>query len=273
MPELPEVETVRRSLEPLLIGRTISAVRINYGGIIKKPSPHEFVAEIQGRRFEQLNRRGKYLLCELSGCKTLVIHLRMTGRLTVAEQNIPPAKHTHLIFVLDNGRELRFNDVRKFGLVYLLDQGRYEEAGGLATLGPEPLDPRFTEDELTRRLKDKKTNLKSFLLDQQQIAGLGNIYADETLFTAGLNPERNTGSLSSAEITRLYQALRSTLQEGIELRGTTFRDYVDGTGAKGGYQERLKVYGRSGQKCICGNILLKKKLAGRTTVFCPNCQV
>lgn len=273
MPELPEVETVRRSLEPLLIGRTIITAHIYYGGIIKKPTPTEFKEDIKGLKFEGLNRRGKYLLCELSGGKTLIIHLRMTGRLTVAAQDEPLAKHTHLVFDLDNSSELRFNDVRKFGLVYLVDKNHYEEAGGLATLGPEPLDQNFTVQELTRRLAGKKTNLKAFLLNQQQIAGLGNIYADEALFAAGLHPERKTYSLSQAEIERLYHSLRNTLQEGIEFRGTSFRDYVDGTGAKGGFQERLKVYGKAGQKCDCGSLLLKKTVAGRTTVFCPQCQV
>ncbi|MFY9175577.1 MAG: DNA-formamidopyrimidine glycosylase [Peptococcia bacterium] len=273
MPELPEVETVRRSLEPLLVGRKIIDTQIYYGGIIKKPTPEEFREEIKGRKFEKLNRRGKYLLAVLSGAKTLVVHLRMTGRLTVTEESKPLDKHTHLVFTLDNGCELRFNDVRKFGLIYLVDNNRYQEAGGLASLGPEPLEPDFTVEELSRRLESKNTKLKSFLLDQRQIAGLGNIYADEALFAAGLHPERRTGSLTQKEIEGLYQALRSVLQAGIELRGTTFRDYVDGTGAKGGFQDRLKVYGRAGQKCDCGCILLKKTVAGRTTVFCPTCQI
>jgi len=272
MPELPEVETVRRSLEPLLLGRTIEKARIYYGGIIKKPSPTDFAAAMAKRRIEKVGRRGKYLLFELSGCQTLVIHLRMTGRLTVAERNTVLPAHTHLVFELDNGQELRFNDVRKFGLVYLVNQDCFQEAGGLHTLGPEPLGPDFTLQGLQSRLCAKKARLKSFLLDQTEIAGIGNIYADEAMFRAGLHPERITASLKPAEISRLYRAIRETLQEGIDFRGTSFRDYVDGKGEKGGFQDRLKVYGRAGQSCICGTVLQKKTVAGRTTVFCPHCQ-
>ncbi len=273
MPELPEVETVRRSLEPLLLGRNVKAAHIYYGGIIKKPSPEEFSEGIKGKQIERVGRRGKYLLFEISGCHTLVIHLRMTGQLTVVEASVPLPSHTHLVFELDDGRELRFKDVRKFGLVYLVANDCYHEAGGLSTLGPEPLEPEFTVQELTLRLGKKKTNLKAFLLDQRQIAGIGNIYADEGLFRAGLRPERITKSLTAGEISRLHQAIRIILQEGVDLRGTSFRDYIDGLGNKGGFQEQLKVYGRAGERCGCGSILEKKIVAGRTTVYCPKCQI
>lgn len=272
MPELPEVETVRRSLEPLLLGRKIAAVHIHYGGIIKKPSPKEFVNALKGLTIESVGRRGKYLLVELRSCQTLVIHLRMTGQLTVVEQKVPLPTHTHLVFVLDNGTELRFNDVRKFGLVYLIAKDCFHEAGGLSNLGPEPLEKEFTLEYLKTRLQGKKGKLKSFLLDQTQIAGIGNIYADEAMFRAGLHPERVTASLTLAEITRLHQAIQMTLQEGINFRGTSIKDYVDGKGEKGGFQERLKVYGRAGKSCDCGCSLEKKTVAGRTTVYCPRCQ-
>jgi len=273
MPELPEVETVRRSLEPLLIGRTIMAAHIYYGGIIKKPSPEEFVNDVKGLRIEAIGRRGKYLLLELGGCRTLVIHLRMTGQLTIVAEELPLPAHTHLVFVLDDGSELRFNDVRKFGLVYLVSKDCLQEAGGLYTLGPEPLGDSFTEEYLKEKLLKKKVKLKAFLLDQTQIAGIGNIYADEAMFRAGLHPERVTASLKTAEITRLFQAIRSTLQEGVDFRGTSIRDYVDGQGEKGGFQDRLKVYGRAGKTCDCGVVLEKKTVAGRTTVYCPRCQI
>mgnify|MGYP001174231251 CR=1 FL=1 len=272
MPELPEVETVRRSLEPKLVGRTILSLQIHYGGIIKKPEPSELAESIKGQRIERLDRRGKYLLFELSDEKTLVVHLRMTGRLTVEEAGSPLAKHTHLVFSLDNGRELRFNDVRKFGMVYLLPGDDYQAVEVLYTLGPEPLSGEFTAAELLQRLQRKKIKLKTFLLDQKEIAGLGNIYADEAMFRAGLHPERITNGISEAEASRLHQAIQKVLQEGIEYRGTTFRDYVDGNGAKGRFQERLKVYGRAGKECECGAILQKKTVAGRTTVYCPHCQ-
>lgn len=272
MPELPEVETVRRSLEPLLQGCTIKTAHVHYPGIIKHPDPKEFAVRIQGQTIEKVGRRGKYLILELSGGQTLVIHLRMTGRLTVCEQAAELPKHTHLVFDLDDGRELRFNDVRKFGLVYLLANNDYREAGGLFTLGPEPLEEAFTPEELAFRLGCKKVKLKAFLLDQTQIAGIGNIYADESLFCAGLHPERITDSLSEEEVFRLYQAIRSTLREGIACRGASIKDYVDGSGERGEFQERLKVYGRAGEDCTCGRKLERITVAGRTTVYCPGCQ-
>jgi len=272
MPELPEVETVRRSLEPALLGRTIRKVNIYYGGIIKKPDPGQFAQLIKDRRIEKVSRRGKYLLLELSGALLLVIHLRMTGQLTVAEQETPLADHTHLVFALDNGHELRFRDVRKFGLIYLIAKDCLQDAGGLCTLGPEPLGEDFTPAYLAHCLRNKRVKLKALLLDQTAVAGIGNIYADEALFRAGLHPERLACQLDEMEISRLHQAIRAVLQEGIDYRGTSFRDYVDGQGEKGGFQNRLKVYGRAGEKCSCGAVLEKKTVAGRTTVYCPRCQ-
>lgn len=274
MPELPEVETVKRTLEPDLIEQKITGVRVLYGGIIKIPAPEQFAQELIGRIFQGIRRRGKYLVFSLSGNLNLVIHLRMTGQLVVCENTKPLDKHTHLVFQLDNGRELRFTDIRKFGLVYLVGEGCYEDIGGLYNLGPEPLEEEFTLQGLRESLQKKgKTRLKAFLLDQSQVAGIGNIYADEILFAAGLHPERRAGCLQPHEEDRLYAAIRSRLQESVNLRGTTIRDYVDGRGEKGRFQEKLKVYGRGGQRCHCGSLLEKIIVAGRTTVFCPKCQV
>lgn len=274
MPELPEVETVRRTLEPDLINQKIKAVRVYYGGIIKRPDPEQFVTELAGRMIKGIRRRGKYLIFNVSDGLDLVIHLRMTGQLVVCEPDLPLNKHTHLVFTLGDGRDLRFTDTRKFGLIYLVEQGRYESISGLFKLGPEPLEEEFTPEVLQNSLQKKSgTGLKAFLLDQSQLAGIGNIYADEILFAAGLHPTRPAGSLKPREVKRLYESIRSRLQEGVEMRGTTIRNYVDGRGVKGGFQEKLKVYGRGGDFCRCGAVLEKITAAGRTTVFCPRCQV
>lgn len=273
MPELPEVETVRRSLEPILLGKTILQVVINYSGIIKKPDPSGFRAILEGRSILGVGRRGKYLLFKLSGNYTLVIHLRMTGQLVLVEKGRESTKHTHLIFHLNEDIDLHFVDIRKFGMVYLIPTEHWNEIGGLAGLGPEPLSADFTQSYLEERISAGKGNLKSFLLDQSQIAGIGNIYADEILFEAGLHPERLRLTLSGEEIERLYLAINLKIKEGIEYRGTSIRDYVDGRGEKGGFQDRLKVYDRGGKNCVkCGNTLIKGIVAGRGTVYCPNCQ-
>ena len=273
MPELPEVETVRRTLEPFLVGRRIEDIIIHYGGIIKKPEPLEFIKLATGQVIRSIKRRGKYLLFQLGVEYTLVIHLRMTGQLTMSQQEAAVAKHTHLIFRLDNGRELRFTDIRKFGMVYLIPTGAWHEAGGLVRLGPEPLDDEFTAEGLCEIIKGKKGKLKAFLLDQTRIAGIGNIYADEIMFAAGLSPQRQIETLSKKEMELLYAAIRAKLQEGVEYQGTSIRDYVNGLGEKGGFQHRLKVYDCAGQQCErCGTTLIKANVCGRGTVFCPQCQ-
>lgn len=274
MPELPEVETIRRSLEPLVRDRVIESVEIHYGGIIKCPEPEIFARLLQNKTIRGIGRRGKYLLFTLSDNYTLIIHLRMTGRLTVAVPGAEPlAKHTHLVFSLSDGRELRFTDQRKFGLVYLVKTGDWSGIKGLCGLGPEPLEEGFTLAGLEEMAKKVKGGLKSFLLNQKRIAGIGNIYADEILFEAGLHPQRRLESLSRDEVGRLYRAIRRKLAEGIEYRGTSFRDYVDGKGEKGGFQEKLQVYDRANEPCVrCGRRLVRIVAAGRGTVFCPHCQ-
>jgi formamidopyrimidine-DNA glycosylase len=273
MPELPEVETVKRSLAPCLKGKKIENVKIFFDGIIKYPTSTLFRETIIGRTIVDLERRGKYLLFVLDKSFTLVIHLRMTGQLTVCSQSLPINKHTHLIFSLSSKQELRFTDIRKFGLVYLVPTGDWKCIKGLWNLGYEPLGEDFTLQAFTELLKGKKGKLKSFLLDQSKIAGIGNIYADEILFQAGLHPERTIKTLKTAEVKKLYQAIRLTLEEAVIYRGTSLRDYVDGHGEKGGFQERLQVYGRRGEPCYrCQTPLERIVVAGRGTVFCPRCQ-
>lgn len=273
MPELPEVETVRRTLIPWVVGTKIKEVQIFYAGIIKNIEPPTFQKILQGQRIDGLKRRGKYLLFELANERTLIIHLRMTGRLMICNHKDPLLKHTHLVFSLDNNLQMRFVDTRKFGLVYLVHGEDFTKISGLYTLGPEPLGEDFNFEEFKKRLGSKKVQLKTFLLDQRQIAGIGNIYADEILFFARLNPQRLTNTLTPEEAQNLYQAIRSRLTEGVRLRGTTIKDYVDGRGEKGQFQHQLKVYGRYGKNCLeCGTSLQKTIVAGRTTVYCPYCQ-
>ncbi len=274
MPELPEVETVKRSLEPLVKGRIIEKTDVFYSGIIKKPGAEEFIQYLQGKEIQGIKRRGKYLLFSLGQGGLLVIHLRMTGQLVFSRKGEELIKHTHLVLHLSGGDELRFIDIRKFGLVYLIPTGKWEEAGGLSTLGPEPLEAEFSLSAFQKALQQKKVGVKAFLLDQRNIAGIGNIYADEILFTAGLRPQRNVNSIVNEEAGCLYDAIRAVLAEGIKYRGTSIRDYVDGKGERGRFQEKLKVYDRAGKSCVrCGTVLVKETVAGRGTVYCPSCQV
>ncbi|MDX9872780.1 MAG: DNA-formamidopyrimidine glycosylase, partial [Clostridia bacterium] len=207
MPELPEVETVRRSLQLLLEGQKITGVEVFYGGIIKNVDAEEFAALSKDKSIVSIGRRGKYLLLELSEGYTLVIHLRMTGQLLYTQADEPVTKHTHILFHLSGGHELRFVDVRKFGLIFLVKTGRWEACGGLANLGPEPLEEAFTLRAWNKLIANQKGGLKAFLLDQRKIAGIGNIYADEILFAAGLHPLKRVESLKPKEIAALYSAI------------------------------------------------------------------
>jgi formamidopyrimidine-DNA glycosylase len=273
MPELPEVETVRRTLEPSLVGKTIIKVEIVTGKIVKQPGLEEFNTELQGREVAAVKRRGKYLLLELSGNKTLVVHLRMTGQFTYCSSATKREKHTHLMFTLSDGQQLRYVDTRQFGEMHLLPTEEYSSIRGLSALGPEPLGEGFYLQGFQQQLAGKKTKLKALLLDQSFLAGMGNIYVDEALFRAGVQPDRSANSLTAKEAGAVYTAVREVLAEGIEFRGTSIKDYVDGDGRSGSFQERLQVYGRAGATCKrCGDTLEKARVAGRTTVFCSRCQ-
>jgi len=273
VPELPEVETIKNTLLSKLVGRRIMKVTATLPRLIKIPTPEKFVSLIKGKEIKHLFRRGKYLLLNLSGGYLLIFHLRMTGRLLYLPADAPVVKHTHLIFHLDNGEQLRFHDLRTFGTIYLVQEGELGLIRGLVTLGPEPLGPRFTPDYLREVLAGRQTTIKGALLNQELLAGLGNIYVDESLFRAGIHPARRAGSLTGDEVFRLHRAIRSVLEEGIRYRGTSVRDYVDGEGKTGGFQERLAVYGRRGQPCVkCGTPLELARIAGRGSVYCPRCQ-
>ncbi|KJR98003.1 MAG: formamidopyrimidine-DNA glycosylase [Peptococcaceae bacterium BRH_c4a] len=273
MPELPEVETVKRSLEAQILGLSFTEIELMMPKIVKTPSPNSFAENLTGKKIKKLGRRGKYLLIHLSDNLTMVIHLRMTGRLVYSPQDKPAEKHTHAIFKLDNGFSLHYSDIRQFGRMGLTDTDKLEAFPGLKDLGIEPLNENFTRDFLKRELKRKRTKIKPLLLDQTFIAGLGNIYADEALHRARINPEKIAVNLTARETARLYQSIRDVLSEGIENRGTSFRDYVDGNGQAGSNQESLRVYDREGKPCLgCGKTVARIRLAGRSTYYCPKCQ-
>lgn len=286
MPELPEVETIRRDLESLLVGRVFAQPEVRLPKIVKS-NQGEFAELLTNAEITGIDRVGKLLLFRLKDRPvSLHIHLKMTGQLIyrtddrfVAGGHPWPAlttelphKYTHLIFPFTDGTKLYFNDLRQFGFARLAPATEEEQVR--QKFGLEPHDPEFTFDHFRSLLRGRKTILKAFLLNQQLIAGLGNIYADEVCFAAHVRPDRPTASLTETEQDRLFQACRDILAEAITHRGTTLHDYVDGNGEPGGYAKLLKVYGREGQHCLrCKNgVIAKIRLAGRGTHFCPNCQ-
>lgn len=272
MPELPEVETIKRSLAPRLLGKRIEDLEVLLPKAVKGIPPEEARARLRGQVIGGLARRGKYLLLELAGGDRLAFHLRMTGQLLLRAAGSPREAHTHLIFALSGHAELRYADLRKFGGFHYLGPGS-PPPKGLADLGPEPLGGGFTPAYLAGLLAGRRGPLKGLLLDQRRIAGVGNIYADEILHRAGLAPTRPAASLGAPETERLFRAIRDVLAEGIAHRGTTMRNYVDGDGRPGEYQERLRVYGRAGGPCPdCGGEIRRLVVAGRGTYYCPACQ-
>lgn len=274
MPELPEVETVRRSLAPQIIGKNIKRVEIRLPRMVKGCPPEYLVGNAAGRKINRIDRRGKFLLLRLSQGYTLVVHLGMTGRLYYTRE-VPYGgfpKHTHAVFHLDDGGFVVYCDPRQFGrLVLARDPEEVIEA--LHHMGPEPLGRSFSPEYLADVLKGRRGKVKQLLLDQNLIAGIGNIYADEALFDAGIHPERRGESLSEEEVARLYHSVRRVLNKGIRHRGTTISDYVDGRGVPGEFQNKLKVYGREGEPCPrCDGTIHRIRVAGRSSYYCPLCQ-
>lgn len=272
MPELPEVETIVRGLGPILKGRAIRRVHVLQENVVAYPSPEDFRRELTGRRIGRLSRRGKYILLHLSGGLILTIHLRMTGQLVYQPEAGSLPKHTHVALELDSGL-LRFTDTRRFGRLWLISEAETDKVSGLSALGVEPLNKEFTEDSFKELLRGRRGRIKSLLLDQHLIAGLGNIYTDEALHRAGIHPARSAADLSARETRALYQAVREILTEGIAHGGTSIRDYVDAAGEEGHFQKKLRVYGRGGKPCArCGRPITRTVCAGRGTYYCPHCQ-
>jgi formamidopyrimidine-DNA glycosylase len=271
MPELPEVETIVRSLRSDLSGRIILAAAVSWPRTVAASTVEAFRQRIAGQRVETVGRRGKYITLRLSGGDWLLIHLKMSGRLQVAPAETPPGEHVRAVFYLDDGRQLVFRDPRKFGRLHLTD----DPETVLGALGPEPLADDFTPGAFADRLRRRRGRLKPLLLNQQFVAGLGNIYADEALFAARLHPQRTADTLSDAEIAALYHAVRRVLHQGIENHGTTLDDrgYRDARDEAGSNQENLYAYGRTGQPCAeCGAPIQRIVLNGRSAHFCPHCQ-
>lgn len=272
MPELPEVETVRRSLAALLAGRTIKRAEVLLPRIVRTPDAAEFCRLLAGRSIHGVGRRGKYLLLDL-GAEILVSHLRMEGRYGLWGAGEPLEKHTHVIFYLDDETELRYRDVRQFGTMDLVPAADALRLSGLRELGVEPLDSAFTTEYLLGRLKEKRAPIKAALLDQSVVAGLGNIYVDEILFKAGVHPERPAHRLRRGALAAIVSVTRATIAEAIRLGGSSVKSYVDGHGTPGSYQFSLQVYGRAGQPCLrCGDIIRKGRVGGRGTHVCVRCQ-
>jgi formamidopyrimidine-DNA glycosylase len=278
MPELPEVETIRRDLHRKVKDKEIKFVTVNTPKIVKEPPISEFCTQIEGKVFKNINRRGKYLVIELDSGKKLVIHLGMTGLLIYPfnedSKKIINVKHNHLVFTFIDGTKLIFNDVRKFGKIYLVSN--LNEIKGMAKLGLDPLDDCFKEEILVQILnKKKKSKIKSFLMNQEFIAGLGNIYVNEVLYRANIHPLRKISSLHKEEIGNLYQQIKLVLNKAIKSGGSTVADeaYLNTDGEKGKFAEKLQVYARKGEPCVkCGHSIDVVRIEGRSSFICPQCQ-
>ncbi|WP_123039567.1 DNA-formamidopyrimidine glycosylase [Cohnella candidum] len=273
MPELPEVETVRRTLNALIAGKTISEVTVNLPRILQKPDdPAAFSAILEGRTFTTVERRGKFLRLLLDGV-TLVSHLRMEGRYGLYRSEEPVEPHTHVIFRFTDGTELRYKDVRQFGTMHLFAPGEEWSAPPLNKLGLEPLSAEFTPEAFAKALGKRTTKIKPLLLNQEVIVGLGNIYVDEALHASGIHPERTADSLTKREKEKLYHAIIDTLNAAVEAGGSSVKSYVNGQGEMGMFQHRLRAYGRTGEPCdTCGRPIEKSVVGGRGTHVCPACQ-
>jgi formamidopyrimidine-DNA glycosylase len=273
VPELPEVETVRASLEPVLVGRRFEQIEIRDARLTRPFDPDEVAAELKGEVVEALERRGKYLVFRFRSGRVLLVHLRMTGTFRHERNGTPDDDpYRRAVVRLDDGSDIMYRDIRRFGTWLLLEPD--EDARYLATrLGEEPLKKTFTAAALAARLRGRKAPVKAALLDQRAAAGMGNIYADEALWRAKIHPLRPAGDLSPAEIRRLHRGINDAIRAGIARQGTTLRDYRTPDGGSGSMQDELRVYGRGGEPCPrCGTEIAKTRAGGRGTWYCPNCQ-
>ncbi len=276
MPELPEVETVARRLQARLPGAEIRGAEVLWSRTVAHPQPAErFAMEVAGGVVNHVGRRAKSVILYLDDGRVLTVALRMTGALIVAAPGAPPDPHARVVFELADGRQLRFRDARKFGRIGLYPgRGRRRVADVFARHGPEPLAGSFSAARLAERLRRRSARLKTLLLDQSFIAGVGNIYADEALWRARLHPLRRADTLTDVEIARLHRGIRAALREGLAGGGASYRDYVDPDGEPGLAAERMRVYRRTGEPCFrCGRRIERIVVNTRATHFCPHCQV
>ena len=286
MPELPEVETVRRGLEPTLAGARLRRVEARRPDL-RFPFPDGFVRRLTGARVERLERRGKYILAPLDRGETLVVHLGMTGRFEIeaAGQSAPSTRfalaassspqHAHVFFETEAGARITFFDARRFGYMDLIDTARLDAHPRFAAMGPEPLSDAFDADYLKAAFSGRRAGVKTLLLDQSRVAGLGNIYVCEALHRAGVSPLRAASTLSGRKLGEIVAAVRQVLIEAIDAGGSTLRDYAGPDGALGYFQHRFEAYGRAGEACRspgCGGAIRRIVQAGRSTFYCPRCQ-
>lgn len=271
MPEMPEVETVRRTLGPLVVGKTIDHVDIWYDKVITG-DPETFKSELKGKTFTAVDRYAKFLLFRL-GDLTVVSHLRMEGKYHLTTWDAPVDKHEHLQFAFTDGSSLRYADVRKFGRLQLVETGTEFQVTGLKNLGVEANSPEFSLDYFEKGLKKRSMNIKSLLMSQTLVAGLGNIYVDEVLWQSRINPLTPANELTKDQVKCLHSAINETIEEATKYGGTTVHSFLNAEGESGHYQEKLKVYGKEGQPCPrCGEDFVKIKISGRGTTYCLHCQ-
>ncbi|WP_339769057.1 bifunctional DNA-formamidopyrimidine glycosylase/DNA-(apurinic or apyrimidinic site) lyase [uncultured Pseudosulfitobacter sp.] len=282
MPELPEVETVRRGLAPVMEGAVIAQADVNRPDL-RWPFPPDMAARLTGRQVLGLRRRSKYILADLDSGETLLIHLGMSGRMLISGDPLgqfvhdhpAPEKHDHVVLHMDNGARVTFNDPRRFGAMDLLDTATADQHKLLAVLGPEPLGNAFNEDVLVQAFKGKASPVKSALLDQRIVAGLGNIYVCEALFRAGVSPRRKAGNISQARVRALVPIIREVLSDAIAAGGSSLRDFRQADGELGYFQHSFDVYGREGQPCRtpgCTGTVQRIVQSGRSSFFCALCQ-
>lgn len=288
MPELPEVETVCRGLKGVLEGRRLARVQVRRKDL-RIPFPPAFAETLTGRKVMQIRRRAKYMLLDLDDGNVLIVHLGMSGRMVVDTSGGPPGKHDHVIFTTDKGAEIRFNDPRRFGLMTLVPTDELANHKLFRHLGPDPLTPEFTPAVLSAALKGRKTSIKAALLDQRIVVGVGNIYACESLYRAGISPLRKAGSVAGERAAKLVPAIKKVLADAIAAGGSSLRDHVQPSGELGYFQHAWKVYGREGESCACrgdkggdkgrgkaankGKGLVRRiTQGGRSTFYCAGCQ-
>jgi formamidopyrimidine-DNA glycosylase len=282
MPELPEVETVKAGIAPVMEGSVIARAEVNRPDL-RWPFPERMAERLTGQRVLGLRRRSKYILVDLESGETLLIHLGMSGRMLVSGQMIgefhhphpAPAKHDHVVFHMENGARITFNDARRFGAMDLMATVRQEDHWLIRDLGPEPLGNAFNETYLIDRLKGRNTPIKSALLDQRIVSGLGNIYVCEELFRAGIHPARKAGRISAARVASLVPLIRDVLSEAIAAGGSSLRDYRQSDGELGYFQHVFQVYDRADKPCVthgCDKTITRIVQSGRSSFFCPQCQ-
>ena len=273
MPELPEIETVRRVIGPQIVGRRVTEVSVRHPKVIGHPDPESFAERLVGRTFTDLTRRGKSLTAILDDRSRMVMHMRMTGCLVVAPHDRPEESHTHIIIGLDDGMELRFSDTRRFGRFWLLADGEDDDCTGVCKLGPEPFDPSFTAEYLENRIGGSRRTIKECLLDQSVVAGIGNIYSDEILFNTGIDPLCPACRLCHEDWKRLAEEIPRALRYFIEKNEISPDDWLEGKGREYRNTPYIRIYGHSGEPCpVCGTPLVRRVIGGRSSVSCPECQ-